>query len=140
MQKIFLIGLLQLSFGAGCVLFAVEKKIKVQNGEIEILGEKIPVYGKAEEVTVTYNDGDGARSLQVEYYFPGKSTEKVLKDVAAFYTGKSIFGTKVGKFKKNKSNGGAYNFENCSKKPELLIVIYANETPGHVYIGDMCLP
>jgi len=60
--------------------------------------------------------------------------------VAAFYTGKSVFGAKVGKFKKNKSNGGANQFENCSNKPELVIVIYANKTPSHVYIGDTCLP
>jgi hypothetical protein len=145
----FAIPMLALLFAVSAQDSAMETA-KVEKG-IALVGDvKIPVYKGVEEVTVNKSP-DGSLYITYMMIVPGgrnaKNGDKIeAKDRAAlikFYTGKSVFGVKIGKVKKNDEHGGAFEFQSCAKdatKPSLVFSISSiGEAPGNsVSFGNKC--
>ncbi len=138
------------------LLFAVSAQesqmetVPVSKGIAVFGGQKFPIYKGIKEVTINKYP-DGSFSVDTYMMVPGgrdaKNGDKIeARDRAAlikFYTGKTIFGIKIGKFKKNDAHGGAFEFQKCAAeagKPSLMLSIAPiGEAPGNtVSIINKC--
>ena len=139
MKNVLSWSIMFLSVMTHASLSAIEKKVAVENGIVTLKNQSIPIYGPVKEVDAALTDS-ATDGIVIDYYFPEKATVAVMKKVASFYQGKTIFGVKVGKLKPNPANKGAYAFQSCNDGKELLIVVEEYNGGSHVTILDKCMP
>ena len=105
--------------------------IPVKKGLATVKGQKIPVFPGVTEIS---SEGADKAVVRISYDVKGGNEKKI----AGFYSGKRIFGVKVGKFTQGKFGGMSHS--NCNKKsnkgisisfdsaakPEIVIVNVSN--------------